>query len=331
MNEKKVFIIEPIYKAETFMDRSIKSVLEQTYQNWELILVDDCSPDSAPEKCDEWKEADARINVIHHSENRGAGGARNSGLEYIKGKNGYIAFLDGDDFWHPKYLEYMVSTLEQEQVDLVWCDVNNTFEKEKMDFADVDFKKNKETVLTAHALLLREDLRIMYSMVWGKLYRRHLWEDVRFDESYHYYEDGATTFKAIYNAKEIVISDAKLYNYFYSKNSATRSEVSEVKLRDGLRTEEDKITFYTKKKEPDLVEMAYVAYLTTVLKIMRQSKEIGNKALRKEMKKLYRKNYMHAVKNPNLAKSQRMKFVVYRLAPDMQRIWIILKNKVGKN
>lgn len=324
MNET-INIIIPIYKAEAFMDRCIKSITKQSYQNLNIILVDDKSPDKSGSKCDEWAKKDKRIQVIHHKKNKGAGAARNSGLDYIKSKEDLIAFVDADDFLHPKYFEYLINTLHDNNADIVWCDVNNTHEKEKYNYYDVDFNNIEEYSLTGHELLLREDLRIMYCMVWGKLYKSSMWEDVRFAEEYHYYEDGATTFKAIYKANKIVISNAKLYNYYFSDNSATRSETSELKLRDGLKTELDKIEFYTQKNEPQLLDMAYVAYLTTILKVFRESVTLKNHKLKKEMKDLYKANYMRAVKNNHLASSQRLKFIIYRFFPDLQSKWIKFK------
>ena len=87
----------------------------------------------------------------------------------------------------------------------------------------------------------------------------------------------------------------------------------------------DKIVFYSQKNEQDLVDMAYVAYLTTILKVMRESKKIRNRKLYKEMRKLYKENYLKAVSNNNLAVSQKIKFVVYRFFPNIQNVWINIK------
>lgn len=322
-------VIVPIYKAESFMDRCIQSIVDQTFKNLHIILVDDKSPDNSGEICEKWKNKDERITVIHHEVNKGAGAARNSGLEYIKKQDGYIAFVDADDFLHPRYFEYLYHTIQKENADIVWCSVNNTFEKKELAYYDVDFAHIKEHSLSGYDLLLREDLRIMYCMVWGKLYKSHIWENVRFAENYHYYEDGATTFKALYNAKKIVVSDAKLYNYFYSEDSATRSEISEIKLRDGLQTEIDKLEFYKEKKEPQLLEMAYIAYLNTLLKNIQKSRNRKElRTFRKEMIGLYRKSYMHGVRNKNLSKAKRMKYFIYRICPDIQRYYIQVKMKL---
>ncbi|SKB64036.1 Glycosyltransferase involved in cell wall bisynthesis [Lachnospiraceae bacterium] len=328
-NEEAVIsIIVPVYNAEKFLDRCIQSVIDQTWSNWKLILVEDCSADGSREVCRKWSEKDERIELICHEKNGGAAAARNTGLNTLDFTDGYIAFLDSDDYLHPKYLESLFDLLQRRNADISWVSVHNTFEKKKLLFPEIDFNGANEYELTGKQLLMREDLRIMYCMVWGKLFKSKLWEKIRFSEDYHFYEDGATTFKVLYEAHKVAVSDLKLYNYFYSEDSATRSRVSRVKLYDGLRTEEDKITFYTEKREPQLVRMAYVAYLTTVLKIMRDCDELPDrKEIYREMRKLYRRNYMKAVKNPDLSKGQRIKYVIYRFFPGLQKYYIHMKMK----
>lgn len=326
--EPRISIIVPVYNAEKFLDRCVQSVIDQTWSNWKLILVEDCSTDGSREVCRKWSEKDERIELIFHEKNGGAAAARNTGLNTLDFSDGYIAFLDSDDYLHPRYLESLYELLQRRNADVSWVSVNNTFEKKALSFPEIDFEAAKEYELTGKQLLMREDLRIMYCMVWGKLFKSKLWENIRFSEDYHYYEDGATTFKVLYEAKKVAVSDLKLYNYFFSEDSATRSSVSKIKLYDGLRTEEDKISFYTQKKEPQLVRMAYVAYLTTVLKIMRDCDVLPeSKEIYKEMRKLYRKNYMKAVKNPDLSKGQRIKYVIYRFFPGLQKYYIQLKMK----
>lgn len=324
-----ISVIVPIFKAEAFMDRCVNSIVNQTYQNLKIYLVDDCSPDSSGRKCDEWAKKDSRIEVLHLERNSGAAGARNAALNRIDYDNGYIAFVDSDDYIHPRYFEFLYDSLCKESADISWVSVHNTFEKVKEEYADIHFEHVRQKKMSGKELLMHEEWRIMYCMVWGKLYKAHLWEEIRFPETYHYYEDGATTFKVLYNAKQIIMSDIKLYNYFYSAGSATRSEVSEIKMRDGLQTEIDKLDFYTEKKEPQLVEMAYVAYLSTLLKNIQHSRNCKElRDFRKEMLQLYRKSYMHGVRNKNLSKAKRIKYIIYRICPDFQRIYIQLKMKL---
>ena len=99
-----VSVIVPIYKVEDYLDECVKSIVDQTYKNIEIILVDDGSPDHCPQKCDEWAKNDLRIRVVH-KQNGGLSSARNAGLDVAKGE--YIAFVDSDDFITPDYVEEM--------------------------------------------------------------------------------------------------------------------------------------------------------------------------------------------------------------------------------
>ncbi len=321
-----ISIIVPVYMAEKYLDRCVESVLDQTWTNWELILVEDCSSDGSREAARRWCSRDSRIKLICHEKNRGAGAARNTGLDSMDFSEGYVSFLDSDDYLHPRYLEYLYDLLTRRDADISWVSVHNTFEQDKLHFSETDFDGANEYEITGKQLLMREDLRIMYCMVWGKLYKASIWEKIRFPEDYRFYEDGATTFKAIYEARMIAVSDLKLYNYYYSPNSETRSNVTRIKLYDGLRTEEDKLTFYADKNEPGLLRMAYVAYLTTVLKIMRDCEVLPDrKEIYQEMRGLYKKHYLKAVKNPDISYMQRLKYVIYRFFPGVQKYYIKLK------
>lgn len=327
--QEKINVIVPIYKAEEFMDRCVNSIVNQTYKNLKIYLVDDCSPDYSGIKCDGWAKKDNRIEVVHLAKNSGAAGARNAALNLIDYKEGYIAFVDSDDYIHPQYLEYLYDSLQKEAADISWVSVHNTYEKKKEEYEEVDFEHVKQRKMSGKALLMHEEWRVMYCMVWGKLFKAHLWEKIRFPETYHYYEDGATTFKVLYDAKQIIMSDIKLYNYFYSSESATRSEVSEIKMRDGLQTEIDKLEFYKEKNEPQLLEMAYIAYLNTLLKNIQHSRECKDFVqFRKEMLKLYHESYMHGVRNRNISKVKRIKYLIYRICPDIQRYYIWIKMKL---
>ena len=112
----KVSIIIPIYNVEKYLSRCVASVLQQTLSNIEMILVDDGSPDKCPSICDQYKEKDSRIKVIH-KKNGGLASARNAGLKIATGE--YILFLDSDDWIEPETVEELVSIAEQYQVDFV--------------------------------------------------------------------------------------------------------------------------------------------------------------------------------------------------------------------
>src|SRR5690625_4190600 len=107
MNEPLVSIITPVYNAERFLSETIKSVKEQTYKNWELLLVDDCSKDNSAKIIKEFNRTDDRIKYIKLEKNSGASISRNTGIKNAKGR--FIAFVDSDDLWEPEKLEIQIS------------------------------------------------------------------------------------------------------------------------------------------------------------------------------------------------------------------------------
>ena len=119
MEEDLITIVIPIYKVEKYLDKCIKSVINQTYKNLEIILVDDGSPDNCPKKCDEYEKKDTRIKVIH-KENGGLSDARNAGIDIAKGK--YITFIDSDDYVSEDYVEYMYNLLKQNNTKMSTCE-----------------------------------------------------------------------------------------------------------------------------------------------------------------------------------------------------------------
>ena len=113
--EPLISVIVPVYKVEQYLDRCVRSLLSQTYENVEILLVDDGSPDNCPQMCDEYASKYEKIQVIHQ-ENKGLSGARNTGIDYAKGE--YLAFVDSDDKWSPYFLESLYGALKKYDADI---------------------------------------------------------------------------------------------------------------------------------------------------------------------------------------------------------------------
>ena len=119
-NKDLVSIITPMYKGAALVGETIESVIAQNYQNWEMIIVDDCSPDDGAgiNIVNEYKEKDSRVRLIASKENKGSSGARNIALKEAQGR--YIAFLDSDDLWHPDFLERQIDFMKEKDASLVF-------------------------------------------------------------------------------------------------------------------------------------------------------------------------------------------------------------------
>ena len=129
MEQELVSIITPMYKGAAFVAETIESVLAQTYINWEMIIVDDCSPDNGAGIAEVKKYTDSRIKLIESKENRGSSGARNIALKEAKGR--YIAFLDSDDIWHPFFLEKQLKFMQKNDAPLVFSSYRRIDENTK--------------------------------------------------------------------------------------------------------------------------------------------------------------------------------------------------------
>ena len=130
MEQELVSIITPMYKGAAFVAETIESVLAQSYKNWEMIIVDDCSPDNGAGIAEVRKfTSDSRIKLIESKENRGSSGARNIALHEAKGR--YIAFLDSDDIWHPSFLEKQLKFMQEKDAPLVFSSYRRIDENTK--------------------------------------------------------------------------------------------------------------------------------------------------------------------------------------------------------
>ncbi len=325
---KRVYVIVPAYNANKYIGGCLDSILKQSYQDLSVIVVDDASTDNTLDIIRQYSATDSRVICISSEINAGAASSRNKALSYVgnQDKNSFICFVDADDYIHPDYLQILINKQFDSKADIVWCQPCNTTKKyNETVFEAVTTKPSHDKIIPAKDLLLKEEYRIMYSMVWGKLFDARLWDNVRFPEDLRYYEDGATTFKAIYNADTVLITDAKLYYYYYSQNSATRGSSSIEKCDCGIATSSEKIDFYTRHNEKELLQMTYVGYANTILKNIRESDVIGSKEYKSKMRKAYKDIYLKAVRCNNIGIDQKIKFIIYRFFPDLQKYYISLK------
>ena len=208
-----ISVIVPVYRVETYLDRCVQSIVSQTYQNLEIILVDDGSPDRCPAMCDAWAEKDSRICVIH-KENGGLSDARNAGMAAATGE--YISFVDSDDWIAPEMLERLVKALERDGSDVAACSVDMVWEDGRPNEA---LTVRKNLVLErdqAQLALLRENL--LKQPVWYKLYRRETIRNILFERG-KYHEDVFWSYQAIGNARCVSLIDYVGYFYFQRSGS----------------------------------------------------------------------------------------------------------------
>lgn len=218
----KVSVIVPVYKVEKYLNRCVKSIVKQTYTNLEIILVDDGSPDSCPEMCDEWAKKDSRIKVIH-KKNGGLSDARNAGMEIITGE--YVWFIDSDDYIELDAVEHIVNNAIKNNSDVVVFgmkkDSGHSITKINIQF-DLLYRSNEEIKLKLLQRYYTNNNTLVYS-VCNKFYNTNFIKDnsLFFDVKDIRCEDCWFNFKVFHIADIVSYIDKCYYCYFENTESIT--------------------------------------------------------------------------------------------------------------
>ena len=213
----KVSVVVPVYNVEKYLKRCLDSIINQTYKNIEIILVNDGSKDNSRDICEEYEKNFDNIILINQ-ENGGLSAARNTGLEYVKGEA--VTFVDSDDWLELDAIKYYVDSMKKYNVDMV---VTNNIRTK-------DYQKNilqpnniKEEVLTQEDYakkFFKIDGNSIEYYAWSKLYKREIMEDVEFPVGL-FAEDVLGTFRYMKNSQSIFYSNKITYNYFINDNGLT--------------------------------------------------------------------------------------------------------------
>lgn len=221
-----ISVIVPVYKVEEYLCACIDSILAQTYENLEIILVDDGSPDNSGKICDEYAEKDSRIKVIH-KENGGLSDARNAGLDVASGE--YIAFIDSDDSVHPKMFDELYKNLADTNADISCCAYARCYSPDDRVPDDIS-NENRFEFSSEEALFAWAHRSHFGVQVWAKIYRFKTIESIRFDTSVRVSEDIPFLAEAIMNAKKIVYFTRPMYNYTQRTGSILHTKFNERNL-----------------------------------------------------------------------------------------------------
>ncbi|WP_303971258.1 glycosyltransferase family 2 protein [Faecalicoccus pleomorphus] len=248
----KLSIIVPVYQVEAHIDECITSILDQTFRDFELILVDDGSLDRCPAICDAYAQKDSRIRVIHQK-NQGLSAARNTGLQAARGD--YIGFVDSDDFIEASMYEKLLDNLEREKANISVCGRYKVWGDKKIQ----EQKSNVYKVMdSAQALALMNTNVLGYFDVaaWDKIYKRSCFKGIEFPEG-KLCEDWFVMYKLFFNARRIVYDSIPLYNYRQRTGSITHGKkVNTMSLSASLE-----VLNFVRTQQPQYVREAQFAYV----------------------------------------------------------------------
>ena len=239
-----ISVIIPVYNVEEYLCRCVDSVLDQTYRNTEILLVDDGSPDNCPAICDEYARQDARVRVLHQ-ENKGLSGARNAGIDVAKGQ--WLAFVDSDDYLAPDFLERLLEACERTGSDLSVCRWEYV-RGEKIP----EHGTGETRVYTGREMLANLYLPdgAYFVVAWNKLYRRELFEEIRYPLG-RIHEDEATTYRIYDKVRKAAYVDRSLYGYFVTPVSITRG--FNPRRMDWVTAVAERIDFFEEKGYRELM------------------------------------------------------------------------------
>lgn len=253
MTTPLISVIVPVYRVEEYLERCVKSILSQTYENLEVILVDDGSPDQCPAICDACAEKDARVKVIHQ-ENKGLSGARNAGIDAASGE--YLAFVDSDDYVSPHFIEELYQLLQDTGCAIGQCRFSYVKGDGLVEEGDSAFCIYRGESLMEQ-LYGPEEKATCFVVAWNKLYRAELFKEtgIRYPEG-RIHEDEATTYRLFHEAKKLAFLDRALYGY-YTENGGSITSVFSAKRLQWLTAHEERIAFFKKNGYEKLLPAAY--------------------------------------------------------------------------
>ena len=322
----KFSIIVPVYKVERYLTECIESVLKQSYQDYELILVDDGSPDNCPVICDEYADKDSRVKVIHQK-NGGVIKARQSGANIAVGE--YIVCLDGDDYWEQDYLQHYADILEQYQVDFVcggFTKVGENIEKEVSNYFEEGLYEGEKFDLIRQNCIYNfiqggfNCGAVIYA-IWVKVVKAELFRKAhkKIDPKIWSGEDMMLTVNLLNMTSSVYISKFYGYKYRMVSTSVTHS------LRRGFV--ENILRIYDQVAESELKDFFYeqikcYSVISLFNNVAKYAKELKYGQYLKVIKEEINQKIIDIVKKANIkinTKRDRLKFFLIK-----HRLWRVL-------
>lgn len=254
----EISVIVAVYKMPEFLPRCIEGILNQTFRDLELILVDDGSPDNCGAICDAYAEKDSRVHVIH-KENAGVCLARNTGLDwvYTNSDSKWIFFHDNDDWIHPETLERLHAAAIRHNTNISICAYQETEGEEP-----VIQPEQLEPVLWTPSAFYQQHF-INATVCWGKLYSRACFESIRYPAG-KYIEDEFVTYRLLFACEQLAVIPAPLYAYYINRAGISKKAWVPKRL-DAWEAYEQQIAFFEELGDEELVKFRYRGYLENAM------------------------------------------------------------------
>ena len=252
-----ISVIVPIFNVEKYLNRCVDSIINQTYENLEIILVDDGSTDGCPGICDDYAKKDSRIKVIH-KENGGLSDARNAGMKVAIGE--YISFVDSDDYVIPDFIEKMLSILISERSDIAECNVAKFYEDGSRELLCENEEVNSYSTSQGLSGLIAENPFKQH--VWNKLYKADIALSTLFPKG-KLNEDEFWTYRIFGKAEKVTKINKTMYCYFQRNGSIMGNKYS-IRRLDALEAKAERQK-YIESQFPELAQQAKIDFFESCL------------------------------------------------------------------
>ena len=265
-----VSIIVPVYKAEPYLHRCVDSILSQTFCDFELILVDDGSPDHSGAICDQYAAKDSRIRVIHQ-ENGGPAVARNTGIDwaFANSDSQWLMFVDSDDWIHPEMLRYLWEAAQKFRVSIAACTYQQTMGK----VVDISDEQLKPALWTMEDFYSKRNVDAVIPVC--KLYAKCSFENLRYPAG-KFAEDEYLSYQVLFQFSHIAVLPAPLYAYYVNPEGLTKGTWSPKKL-EAWGALEEQIRFFHKTGRTELEKRQILLYIGNIKSQRKQIRRAGGR------------------------------------------------------
>ncbi len=319
----QISVIVPVYKVEKYLDRCVESILAQTFRDFELILVDDGSPDNCPKMCDEWATKDNRITVIHKS-NGGLSDARNAALDWVfeNSDSQWVTFIDSDDWVHRTYLEVLYNCVIKNDVKVSICG----FLRTDGEISDDIGKTSNEVLMKPEVLYVENDTN--FTIACGKLYKKELFNSIRYPVD-RLHEDEFTTYKILMPLSCIVYVQKELYFYYQNQSGITHC-VNLKRIEDLLQVSNEQLDYFHINGYESALNRSIWAFMWTISSQIEKAKT--NQSDKDEIEELQRifKKYLRKCRRFGSIEFSKCAGVYERIYPKRMYIYWTYKAIVNR-
>lgn len=324
----KVSVVVPIYKVEKYLRKCVDSILNQTYSNIEIILVDDGSPDNCGKVADDYAQADERVKTVH-KQNGGLSDARNYGMQYVTGE--FIIFVDSDDWLESKMIEELVYNSRKYGADVVQTAFYYAYDDYLL-FDNQHYPKNDPPIVLDNKSLMYELVvnERVKNFAWGKLYKTSIIKDIPFEKGV-LFEDVFWAHKVMHRLKKFVILNEPLC-YYYQRSDSIVSTYTPRNL-DIIKGLKERHSF-VEKFYKDLIYESYKVILKTSLihynlLLMNRKKDKGG-LHKKEIQLYIKDNYQNLKRAVEDDKGLKRQLFLFNMHPSLNALFLIFKRVLRK-